>query len=242
MLIATPIVLVIALLLVFLFATPAFAIFGGMYETGGHAGGLFGAYDGIYGYTKAYSSMGSTQQKTNTFGIGKNWTRGPHSDGSGRTDLEAGWWWHGSESHAPLLYLARYRNGTCIERTNIDWFDPGSTIIVKIEAAPWMGNAMYHIWIQEVGPHKRYDLYRYCPELTKYPLDAAMWGERSSNVANSAEFWDVHEQEVGYDRDGNLIRNWFADPLVNFSGWDSDSGYKFIPKSNTEAWIRSGSG
>jgi hypothetical protein len=193
--------------------------------------------------------MGSTQQKTNTFAVGKNWTRGPRSDGSGRTSLEAGWWWHGSESGAPLLYLARYRNGTCIEKTYIDWFDPGSTIFVMIEPvlnSTGQQTTTYHIWIQEVGPHPRYDLYRNCPELLSANLswskDAAMWGERTSNVSNSAEFWDVHECAKGITQDGVTVFWWTADSLVNFSGWDSDSGYRFIPKSKTEAWIRSGSG
>lgn len=73
-------------------------------------------------------------------------------------------------------------------------------------------------------------------------VDAANYvcGERSTNCSNNGEYWALMRHNgtswVSWSRN----RNW-NETGVGFD-WDTDDYYKYIPKSNTEGWIRPGSG
>ena len=191
-------------------------------ETGGN-GPQYGASGwsakGTGCTTKSYSTMVGAQGKVNSCYVYR-------VDGLSMYYAEAGWIWMGTESGAPLHFMATVNNSGPQYLWYIDWFTPGTSHHYRIRS---VGSGNWGVWVD-------YNYKGAANAGFQYGWSTVA-GERY-NCGGNAEFtycekyngstWSAWTQPTDWD--------WGVYDL------DTDSSYRFIRKASNIGWIRPGSG
>jgi len=212
-------------------------LFGGMYEAGGVQGryersGLFSGMVGAKCWTKAYSSMAPGQAKTMALGLGNEW-----ASATNRANVEVGWWWNGSASNAPMLYMASYKYGKCVWKVYLDWFNPGANVYLRITKDQVTGTHKWYLYASAAGARKayQYTVINSVAGSFAWGPDLAVWGERTSNVSNRGEFWKVYVYKpYAYGPEYAFWKT--PNTLYDFAFWDSDPNYYMRPYKINGVW------